>query len=262
MYKFLIFFSRLATLSTFSSPRASWRPEQEDREALVTHDLKSWILELPVISDFLQRFYLRSLPLAEVSMTVNLGASKLLKENPLTFFWIGNDQKSWSSCSDPQEALGTRMRWVFATLETWRKLGGVNVCQAFWDCYQGRGKLTNSWEDTFRLQFPLSFKKWRICSWQMRWTNRFFFSREIYCQVAFNQSLSNFRQLGCGKGLIATKNSILSYWLFNAIKFSGTGFVLFFPNLKRIGWSIINYVLLTLYNICSTKFHQLFSNGI
>ena len=52
----------------------------------MTHDLKSWILELPVISDFLQRFYSRSLRLAEVSMTVNLGASKLLKENPLTFF--------------------------------------------------------------------------------------------------------------------------------------------------------------------------------
>ena len=162
MYKFLIFFSRLATLSTFSSPRASGGTEREDREALVTHDLKSWILELPVISDFLQRFYSRSLPLAEVSMTVNLGASKLLKENPLTFFWIGNDRKSWSSCSDPQEALGTRirckMRWVFATLETWRKLGRVNVCQAFWDCYQGRGKLTNSWEDTFRLQFPSRLK--------------------------------------------------------------------------------------------------------
>ena len=87
VYKFLIFFfSRLATLSTFSSPELPRGPEQKDREALVTHDLKSWILELPVISDFLQRFYSRSLPLAEVSMTVNLGTSKLLKENPLTFF--------------------------------------------------------------------------------------------------------------------------------------------------------------------------------
>ena len=51
-------------------------------------------------------------------MTVNIGNSKLLKENRATYFWIGNDPKvvescvlraSWSSCSGPQEALGTRV---------------------------------------------------------------------------------------------------------------------------------------------------------
>ena len=35
-----------------------------------------------------------SLALTEVSMTVNLGDSKLLKENPPTYFSIGNDRKS------------------------------------------------------------------------------------------------------------------------------------------------------------------------
>ena len=36
----------------------------------------------------------RSLALAEVSMTVNLGDSKFLKENPPTYFLIGNDRES------------------------------------------------------------------------------------------------------------------------------------------------------------------------
>ena len=61
--------------------------------AWVTQDLKSKILGLPVISDFLRRFLQRSLVIAEVSMTVSLGDPKLLKENPPTYFRIGNDRK-------------------------------------------------------------------------------------------------------------------------------------------------------------------------
>ena len=61
--------------------------------AWVTQDLKSKILGLPVISDFLQRILQRSLVIAEVSMTVSLGDPKLLKENPPTYFGIGNDRK-------------------------------------------------------------------------------------------------------------------------------------------------------------------------
>ena len=30
---------------------------------------------------------------------------------------------------------------AFATLETKRKLGLVNVCKDFWDCYLGQGKI-------------------------------------------------------------------------------------------------------------------------
>ena len=127
-----------------------------------------------------------------------------------------------------QEALGTRMRWGFTTLETWGKLARVNVCHGFWECYQRQGKidqkLTGASPVTIAEKVaghvsapvPLTFQKWWMCSWQMRWTKRFLFYCEIYWQVALNQSLSNFRPLGWDKGLTAINNSIFSYLIFNS----------------------------------------------
>ena len=41
----------LSILASTLVPRAIWGPKHEDQEALGTHDLKSKILELPVISE-------------------------------------------------------------------------------------------------------------------------------------------------------------------------------------------------------------------